>query len=58
MYNSAINAFKTLVMGAKIEVFLTDDDSLKAALTLYYPDTTQLLCLWYVNQNVKEKPRR
>ena len=49
---------KTLVMGdAKIEVFLTDDDSsraLKAALSLYYPDTTQLL-LWHVNKNVEEK---
>jgi SWIM-type zinc finger protein len=43
MYNHAINAFKTLVMGdAKIEVF-TDDNSLKAALSLYNPDTTQLL---------------
>ena len=56
MYNRAINAFKTLVMGdAKIEVFLTDDNSLKAALSLYNPDTTQLLCLWQVNKNVEEK---
>jgi hypothetical protein len=45
MYNRAINAFKTLVMGdSKIEVFLTPH-SLKAVLSLYYPDTTQLLCL-------------
>jgi MULE transposase domain len=51
MYNRAIRAFKTLVIGnAKIEVFLTDDDSsLKSALSLYYPDTPQLLCLWHVN---------
>ena len=56
MYNRAINAFKALVMGdAKIEVFLTDDNSLKAALSLYNPDTTQLLCLWQVNKNVEEK---
>ena len=52
MYSRAVKAFKTLVMGdAKIEVFLTDDDSsLKAALSLYYPDTAQLLCLWHVNK--------
>jgi hypothetical protein len=57
MYSRAVKAFKTLVMGdAKIEVFLTDDDSsLKAALSLYYPDTAQLLCLWHVNKNVEEK---
>ena len=37
MYSHAVKAFNTLVMGdAKIEVFLTDDDSsLKAALSLY-----------------------
>jgi hypothetical protein len=56
MNNRAINAFKTLVMGdAIIEVFRTDDNSLKAALSLYNPDTTQLLCLWHVNKNVEEK---
>jgi hypothetical protein len=39
MYKRTIKAFKTLVMGdAEIEVFLTDDDSLKAALSLCYPD--------------------
>jgi len=57
MYSRAVKAFKTLVIGdAKIEVFLTDDDSsLKAALSLYYSDTAQLLCLWHVNKNVEEK---
>jgi MULE transposase domain len=55
MYSRAVKAFKTLVISnAKIEVFLTDDDSsLKAALSLYYPDTAQLLCLWHVNKNKK-----
>ena len=55
MYSRAVKAFKTLVMGdAKIEVFLTDDDSLlKAALSLYYPDTARLLCRWYVNKNLE-----
>jgi hypothetical protein len=24
-------------------------------LSLYYPDTAQLLCLWHVNKNVEEK---
>jgi hypothetical protein len=28
---------------------------LKAALSLYYPDTAQLFCLWHVNKNVEEK---
>jgi hypothetical protein len=47
MYNRVVKAFKTLV---------TDDDSsLKAVLSLYYPDTAQLLYLWHVNKNVEEK---
>src|ERR1700735_3875560 len=57
MYQRAVASFKSLVMGdAKVEVFLTDDDSsLKNALSNVYAGTPQLLCIWHVNKNVETK---
>ena len=56
MYLAAIEAFQDLVLGdCKTEVFLTDDEgTLKTALSHYYPDVPQLLCLWHVNKNIEE----
>jgi len=57
MYRRAVTSFKSLIMGqAKIEVFLTDDDtSLKNALSEIYAGIPQLLCIWHVNKNVETK---
>jgi MULE transposase domain len=49
MYQRAVASFE-----AKIEVFLTDDDtSLKNALSEVYTGIPQLLCIWHVNKNVE-----
>jgi len=54
-YCAAVAAFKELVLGdAKVEVFLTDDDTnLKTALSQHFPEVPQLLCVWHVNKNVQ-----
>jgi MULE transposase domain len=54
-YNLAVSTFRELVMGdARVEVILTDDeDALRNALDVVYPDVPQLLCLWHVNKNVQ-----
>lgn len=47
MYIAAVNAFKDLVLGDyKTQVFLTNDAGmLKSALSRYFPQVLQLLCL-------------